>query len=142
MPEELTTRKKLTLAFAKLRRDAAKAGKPGPSISAVAREVGVSHALIHNKYSDIAEQIREASGRSPQQRLEKQRTVAKQASDRNAELRAELAGLRKENTGLASQNARLVLLVQNLEKKILVLESGAVVLKGKAASRTTGTPDT
>lgn len=129
MSEELTTRKKLTLALAKLKRDAARAGKPGPSISAVAREVGVSHTLIHTKYPDIAEQIRDASGRGPKQQLEKQRTLVKRAEDRSAELRKEVAALKAQNQGLASENARLVLLVTTLEQKVAALEAGATVLR-------------
>lgn len=123
MSEELSTRKKLTLALAKLKRDAAKAGKPGPSISAVAREAGVSHTLVHTKYPDIADQIREASGRGPKQQLEKQRTLVKQAEDRSAELRMELADLKTQNKGLASENARLLLLVGSMEQKVAELEA-------------------
>lgn len=125
MTEELTTRKKLTLALARLKRDAAKAGKPGPSISAVAREAGVSHTLVHTKYPDIADQIREASGRGPKQQLEKQRTLAQRAEDRSAELRKELADQKAQNTGLASENGRLMLLVTALEQKVAALEAGA-----------------
>lgn len=128
MPEEIPTLKKLTLAFSKLKRDAAKAGKAGPSISAVAREVGVSHALIHNNYPDLAEEIRIASGRGPKQQLEKQRSLVKQAGDRATELRAELTALKAQNRGLASENGRLILLVNTLEKKIHTLESGVRVL--------------
>ncbi|MBW8744020.1 MAG: hypothetical protein JF628_06705 [Sphingomonas sp.] len=135
MSEELTTRKKLTLAFARLKRDAAKAGKPGPSISAVAREAGVSHTLVHTKYPDIADQIREVSGRGPKQQLEKQRTAAKRSEDRAAELRAELADLKVQNRGLASENARLLLLVQSLEQKVTALQSGSKVVQLKPMRR-------
>ncbi len=129
------------LALAKLKRDSGRAGKSGPSICAVAREAGVSHTLIHTKYPDIADQIRHANGRGPEQLLEKQRTVAKQAAGRSAELRAELAALKTQNKGLASENGRLILLVRSLEKKVLILESGAVILKPRAASRKGGTSD-
>lgn len=129
MSEEIPTRKRLTLALAKLKRDAGRAGKPGPSISAVAREAGVSHTLIHTKYPDIADQIRNAGGRGPKQQLEKQRTLVEQAENRAAELRQEVDALKAQNRGLASENARLVLLVKSLEQKIVVLKSGATVLR-------------
>lgn len=132
MSEEIPTRKRLTLALAKLKRDAAQAGKAGPSISAVAREAGVSHTLIHTKYPDIADQIRDASGRGPKQQLEKQRTLVKRVEDRAAELRGEVAALRKQNQGLASENGRLILLVRSLEQKVFAMESGATLLRTKA----------
>lgn len=125
MPESLSTRKKLTLAFAKLKRDALNAGKLGPSISAVAREAGVSHTLIHTKYPDIANEIRAASGRGPKQQLERQRFLARQAGDRAEELRTELAALKVQNRGLASENGRLVLLTKTLEAKVRALEANA-----------------
>jgi hypothetical protein len=135
MSEELSTRKKLTLAFAKLKREAARAGKKtGPSIRAVALHVGVSNANIHNNYPDIAEAIRNESGRGPKQQVEKQRTLTKQAEDRASELRADYASLKTENTGLASENARLILLVRSLEEKVAAVEAGAKVLR--PASRT------
>lgn len=135
MPEEIPTRKKLTLALAKLKRDADREGKPGPSISAVAREAGFSHTLIHTKYPDIAEKIRDASGRGPKQQIKKQRTLVKQAEDRSAELRTEVTALKTQNRGLASENARLVLLVRTLEQKVVALEAGVSVLRSKPPTR-------
>ena len=129
MSKEIPTSKRLTLAFAKLKRDNARDGKPAPSISAVAREAGVSHTLIHTKYSDLAVQINNGRGRGPKQQLEKQRTLVQQAEHRSAELRAEIAALKAQNTGLASENARLLLSVRMLERKISALESGGSVLK-------------
>lgn len=128
MSERRDTRKRITLAFAKLKRDAGKEGK-GPSISAVAREAGVSHTLIHTKYPDIADEIRLASGRGPKQQLEKQRENLRVAEDRSAHLRKELADVKELNRGLASQNATLTLLVKRLEKKIAAFEGGAIILR-------------
>lgn len=130
MPDSLPTRDRLRLAFKKLKQDADRAGKPGPSINAVARAVGVSHALIHNKYSDIADEIRNASGRGPKQQLETQRLLAKKVENRAGELGAEVEELRKQNRGLASENARLILLVARLEQKIALLEAGVPILIG------------
>lgn len=128
MSDELPTRKRLTLALAKLKRDAERAGKQGPTISAVAREAGVSHTLIHTKYPDIADLIRDASGRGPKHQLEKQQTLLKKVESRAAELREEVATLKKQNKGLASENARLLLLVRSLEQQIVTLEADSKVL--------------
>ncbi|WP_199225891.1 hypothetical protein [Chromobacterium sp. Panama] len=132
MSESQETRKRISLAFKKLRRDAGAQGK-GPSISAVAREAGVSHTLIHTKYPDIAEEIRVAGGRGPKQQLERQRENLRVAEERTGQLRDELADVRKLNRGLASENARLTLLVKRLEKEIAALEAGAVPLRLRRA---------
>ncbi|WP_141567824.1 TetR family transcriptional regulator [Comamonas testosteroni] len=129
MPESRTTRERLQLAFKKLKRDADRVGKNGPSISAVAREVGVSHTLIHTKYSDIADEIRNASGRGPKQQLEVKRSAIKKAQNRADELRTEVKELRVQNRGLASENARLVLLVAKLEGVVASFEAGVNILR-------------
>lgn len=133
MPEALSTRQRLLLAFVKLKRNAGSEGK-GPSISAVAREAGVSHTLIHTKYPDIADKIRDASGRGPKQQLAKRREHLAVAEDRSAELRKELAEAKTVNRGLASENARLVLLVTRLEKEVAALEAGARPLRPRTTN--------
>ena len=139
MTSEIPTSKRLTLAFEKLKRDAERAGKnAGPSISAVAREAGVSHTLVHLKHPKLAEKIRDAGGRSPKQLMEKQRIAAKKAEARNGELRTELSALKQENRGLASENARLLLLVTNLECQVFSLESGVRRLQPKTAKLNLG----
>jgi hypothetical protein len=82
MPEALPTRQRLLFALAKLKRDAGPDAKTGPSISAVAREAGVSHTLIHTKYPDIADKIRDGSGKGPKQRLAKQQELVRQHEER------------------------------------------------------------
>lgn len=132
MSESQDTRKRISLAFKKLKLDAGSQGK-GPSISAVAREAGVSHTLIHTKYPDIAEEIRAAGGKGSKQQLEKQRESLRAAEDRSAELRRDLADARELNRGLASENARLMLLVKRLEKEIAARDAGAVPLRPRLA---------
>ncbi|WP_407713166.1 TetR family transcriptional regulator [Comamonas testosteroni] len=129
MPESGTTRERLRLAFKKLKRDADRMGKNGPSISAVAREVGVSHTLIHIKYPDIADEIRNASGRGPKQQLEVKKSAIKKVQYRAEELRAEVKELRMQNRGLSSENARLVLLVAKLERVVASFEAGVSTLR-------------
>jgi AcrR family transcriptional regulator len=128
MTEAHPTRKRLLLAFAKLKRDAGPGAK-GPSISAVAKEAGVSNALIHTKYPDIAEQIRDANGKGPKRQLAKHREQLQAAETRSSELRDELADIRKLNRGLASKNATLILKVRSLEERIAILEAGVHPLR-------------
>ena len=131
MPEALPTRQRILFALAKLKRAAGPESKTGPSISAVAREAGVSHTLIHTKYPDIADNIRDGSGKGPKQRLANQQELLRQVDERAKELREELATEKKLNRGLASENARLTLLVLRLENEVAALESGARVLRPK-----------
>jgi len=131
MNEIQPTRKRLMLAFTKLKRDAGPDAK-GPSISAVAREAGVSNTLIHTKYPDIAEQIREANGKGPKQQRAKHREQVQLAELRSSELRVELAEVRGLNRGLASANATLILKVRGLEERIAVLEAGALPLRSRS----------
>lgn len=128
MNETHPTRKRLLLAFTKLKRDAGPGAK-GPSISAVAKEAGVSNTLIHTKYPDIAEQIRAANGRGPKQQLAKHREQLQVAETRSSELRDELAEVTRLNRGLASENGTLKLKVRDLEARIAVLEAGALPLR-------------
>ncbi|QOZ83760.1 MULTISPECIES: TetR/AcrR family transcriptional regulator [Chromobacterium] len=81
------------------------------SIAAVAREAGVSTALIHNHYPSIAEKIREAQGRSS--RI--QRDVKHQ------ELRAKVASLASINEVLISENQ--VLKAKQSDPKVVDLSS-------------------
>lgn len=56
--------KDLKLAFNRIQKSRARTGETKVSIAAVAREAGVSPALIHNHYPKIAEAIRDAQGLS------------------------------------------------------------------------------
>lgn len=56
--------KDLTLALYRIQKARAHTGETKVTIAAVAREAGVSTALIHNHYPQIAEAIREIQGRS------------------------------------------------------------------------------
>ncbi|WP_404851697.1 TetR family transcriptional regulator (plasmid) [Enterobacter asburiae] len=94
------TRTSLELALKRLQADVPltvpKGGKI--SIAAVAREAGVSHATIHNRYPDIAEQIRG---------IVKQTTSASPALQKNQhDIAATLSRLRQENARLKSDLAR------------------------------------
>lgn len=103
--------KDLRLALLRIQKGRARTGESKVTIAAVAREAGVSTALIHNHYPRIAEAIREAQGRSSramrdvkQQDLiaERKKSVAyRQEID---ELRAKIANLASINEVLMYDN--------------------------------------
>lgn len=103
--------KDLQLALSRIKRGRAHTGETKITIAAVAREAGISTALIHNYYPRIAEAIREAQGRSSRaQRDTKHQDLCK-ALDRNRALRQEIEVLRTNVADLASINE--VLLAEN-----------------------------
>lgn len=128
MTNALSTRQRIKLAFAKLKKDAGPSGKQ-PTINAVAREAGFSHTLIHTKFPDVADEIRENNGKGPKQQLAKHKLELSAVETRAAELRKEVSDLRRINRGLASQNATLTLAVKRLESEIEALQAGAVPLR-------------
>lgn len=87
----------LQLALARIQRGRTHTGESKVTIAAVAREAGVSTALIHNHYPNIAEAIREAQGRSSraQRDVKHQDLLAEREKNRmlrqeNEELRVRL----------------------------------------------------
>lgn len=135
MSQSDETRKRLFLALKQLQRDASKAEATGSkppriSISAVAKAAGVSHTLVHTKYPDVAERIRTAMGSTLLKQRQEKHAALVAAKERNAELRKDLESKRAENRGLASENARLTLLVLNLQSE-LRLEKANVPIIGK-----------
>ena len=82
------------------------------TIAAVAREVGVTPALIHNRYPDVASTIRSLAGRDKRDAmaalksaLEEERRKCAQLRAENGELFAELRALASVNEGLRRQLA-------------------------------------
>lgn len=82
------------------------------SIAAVAKEVGVSAALIHNKYAGLAEEIRKRVGKAARdQRDDKHRQLAsaretiRDLRQQNGELLHEVRVLASKNEGLRRQLA-------------------------------------
>ena len=76
-----------------------------PSISALAREVGVSPALIHNRYPDVAEALR--ASQDPLRTSEPLRMALEAERLTNRDLRAEIDELRRQVRALASVNEAL-----------------------------------
>jgi len=77
------------------------------SISAVAVAAGVTPALIHNTYPDIAEAIRAEVGRTTHARLDSKARELDEARDAMRTLKAELAEARADIDKLASINETL-----------------------------------
>jgi AcrR family transcriptional regulator len=78
------------------------------SFSAVAREVGVSPALIHNHYPEIANRIRELQGRSARVERDTIRSELLQERKRSRELRASIKEQDLRIRKLTSINERLI----------------------------------
>lgn len=78
------------------------------SIAAVAEEAGVSDSAIHNRYPQIAEEVRRLNNQEYKQQKSAQTTKLKIATETISRLNADLNNLKKDLRKLASQNASLV----------------------------------
>ncbi|MDF3883056.1 hypothetical protein [Cupriavidus basilensis] len=79
------------------------------TVAAVARDVNISPALIHNRYPEIAQEIRNLSGKSEKNKSENQLEQYRQLEVRLAEIKAERDELRRDVAKLASLNLALKL---------------------------------
>jgi len=120
--------KELKLALLRIQKGRAHTGESKVTIAGVAREAGVSAALIHNHYPRIAEAIREAQGRSSRamRDVKQQDLIAerkKSAAHRQAieELRAKVAKLASVNEVLLNENRVLKATIS--ERKVVDLLS-------------------
>ena len=125
------TRKKLENALLRL-----KHGRPRVvskdrklTIAALAEEAGVSDALIHNRYPDIAAEVRKLTNKQLKSQRDKKTQQLKAANDKNRELRAELDSLEAQVRKLASLNARYE--VENEQLKAEVKASNVVRIHPK-----------
>jgi AcrR family transcriptional regulator len=106
--------KDLKLAIYAIQKGRARTGETKVTIAAVAREAGVSTALIHNHYPAIAEDIRQIQGRSSRamrdvkhQDLIAERKKSKGYRHEIEELQAKLASIASINEVLLDENRRL-----------------------------------
>ena len=120
--------KDLRLALYRIQKGRTRSGETKVTITAVAREAGVSTALIHNYYPGIAEAIREAQGRSSramrdvkQQDLIAERKKSAAYRQEIEELRAKIANLASINEVLMDDN--LVLKAKLNDPKVVKLTS-------------------
>jgi len=78
------------------------------SISAVAKMAGITPALIHNTYPDIAEKIRGLGGRATRTQRDSKREELVREREVNRSLRQELTAARTDLAKLASINQTLL----------------------------------
>lgn len=100
--------KDLKLALYRIQNGRSYNGETRATIAAVAREAGVSAALIHNHYPGIAEAIRNAQGRSSRamRDVKQQDLIAERK--KSATYRQEIEELRAKVSRLASINEVLL----------------------------------
>ena len=84
------------------------AGRGKVSISAVAKMAGITTALIHNTYPDLAEKIRGLIGKATRTQRDAKRDELVHEREINRSLRRELAETRADLAKLASINQRLL----------------------------------
>jgi AcrR family transcriptional regulator len=101
--------KDLSLAIFRIERGRANTKATKLSVSAVAREAGVTPALIHNHYPSIAEKIRVKLTRSSRQKRDEKQSELKKVQERNRELRQLLSYAEERIATLASINEMLLL---------------------------------
>lgn len=101
--------KELRLAIFRIERGRAHSKATTLSISSVAREAGVTPALIHNHYPKIAEEIRVKQGASSREQRDLKQNELNAEHEKNKALRVELEAARKQLARLASINEMLLL---------------------------------
>lgn len=108
------------------------------TISGVAKETGVSNALIHNFYADLADRIRKSKGdlreKSVKEQLANRIGKIKEEKVKRAKLRKELGEIKLEiqkvdsiNAALQIENNQLKSLNQKYLKEINRLKGPSVV---------------
>lgn len=107
------------------------AGQNKVSISAVAKVAGVTPALIHNTYPDLAEKIRGLMGKATRSQRDAKHDALVQEREINRTLRAELADTRADLAKLASINQ--VLLNELALLKGIVAGKMVSILRSKVA---------
>jgi AcrR family transcriptional regulator len=120
--------KDLRLALYRIQKGRAHTGETKVTIAAVAREAGISTALIHNHYPKIAEAVREAQGRSSRAARDVKHQDLIAERKRSAEHRQVIEELRAKVAALASINEVLldeirVLKAKASDSKVVVLPS-------------------
>lgn len=113
--------KQLRLAISRIQRNRPRTKQTKLTIAAVAREAGVSTALIHNNFPEIAELVREAQGRSSRAQRDTKHQSLKEEREKNVALRAEVDSLKAQAAKLASINETLSLENADLKSRVSVI---------------------
>ncbi|MCS8129888.1 TetR family transcriptional regulator [Pseudomonas aeruginosa] len=109
--------KDLKLALLRIQKGRSRTGETKVTIAAVAREAGVSTALIHNHYPSIAEAIREVQGRSSRAMRDVKHQDLITERKKSAGYRQEIEELRSKLVNLASLNEVLLEEIRMLKVK-------------------------
>lgn len=125
--------KDLKLALYRIQKGRAHTEAVKVTIAAVAREAGVSAALIHNHYPNIAEAIREAQGRSSRAVRDVKHQDLLAERKKSAAYRQEIDDLRAKIRNLASINE--VLLEENRVLNAKIDDRKVVDLAGRKPHR-------
>jgi AcrR family transcriptional regulator len=127
-----TREKELRLAIFRIERGRSHTKAEKLSISAVAREAGVSSALLHNHYPAVADEIRTKLGATSRQKRDEKQSMLNVERERTKVLRKELAELKVQIAQLASINEMLA-----IENSVLAAkyESPRIATLRRAASR-------
>ena len=123
--------KELKLAIVRIERGRSRTNATKLSVSAVAREAGVTPALIHNHYPSVAEAIRVKLGASSRQQRDAKQSELKQVLEKNRSLRQQLAETEDQRDKLASINEMLL-----LENKTLKAISNSAKVVDLSSRRT------
>lgn len=118
--------KDLRLAISRIEKGRAHTKEAKVTIAAVAREAGVSTALIHNYYPAIAETIREKQGRSSRAMRDVKHQDLIAERQKSAGYRQEIEELRAKLASIASINE--VLLEDNRVLKAKLKDRSVVKL--------------
>lgn len=121
--------KDLRLAIFRIERGRSHTKATKLSIVSVAREAGVSPALIHNHYPAIADAIRQAQGRSSREQRDTKHEQLKAEREKTRALRRDVVQLRADVDRLASINE--VLLAENAVLRAKLADRRVVDLSSK-----------
>ncbi|HDS1690663.1 MULTISPECIES: TetR family transcriptional regulator [Pseudomonas] len=110
--------KLILLALARIRNNRSNNDETKVSISAVAREAGVSASLIHNHYPKVAEIIRTEQDKSSRTQRDLKHSELKSEKTKNTELRTENKELKLQIAKLASINEMLI--IENRELRAII----------------------
>src|SRR5690242_1577643 len=100
--------KDLRMAILRIKRGRSHTGATRVKIATVAREAGVSPALIHNHYPAIAELIRAEQGRDSRTERDAKRQQLREERAKSRELRRQIDELEKRVARLSSINEVLI----------------------------------
>jgi AcrR family transcriptional regulator len=128
--------KDFRLAILRIKRSRSNTGAAQISIASVAREAGVSPALIHNHYPQVADAIRLEQVRQGRDKRKRRQDELKQEREKARALRTELADLRAKVACLASINEVLRFENESLRARradnVVSLSSSPPNLRGTA----------